>query len=183
LEDHGLARAAAQGDQEAFTVLVERHRRLIYTIAYKVTLNVEDALDVTQDVLLRLSEKIGSFRGTGTFRGWVAAIAARSAVDHIRRREARRETPIDPAELTNIADRDGGRRDGAADGPDYEAQRELVERAIPYLSPQQRAVFLLRFQEGMGPKEIAERLGIPSRQVRGQLHRAVAKIRKAVSAE
>jgi RNA polymerase sigma-70 factor (ECF subfamily) len=59
----------------------------------------------------------------------------------------------------------------------------MVGRAVEGLSPQQRAVFLLRFREEMLPAAIAEQLDLPARQVRSQLHRAVQRIREAVAAE
>jgi RNA polymerase sigma-70 factor (ECF subfamily) len=180
LEDSHLAAAAAKGDQDAFTILVERYRRYVYAIAYKTTLDEEDALDVTQKVFLRVAKKIGDFKGKGTFRGWLATIAAREAIDHLRR-HSHREISMEPEKLANISDQRGN---NSSEDPRtvLEASRRLrlVEGAIQHLSPQQRVIFVLRFREEMGPKEIAERLSLPATQVRSQLHRAIAKIREMV---
>jgi RNA polymerase sigma-70 factor (ECF subfamily) len=183
LEDQRLAAAAANGDDEAFTILVERYRPYVYTVAYKIVLDPDDALDITQNVFLRLVEKIASFNGRGTFKAWLATMASREAINYLRR-PSRRETATEPDVLAEMSDR--LRRGEVADpreALDTAQRRRLVETAMADLSPQQRAVFALRLREDMGPKEIAERLGLPASQVRAQLHRAMARIRQALVAQ
>lgn len=178
MEDRFLAAAATGGDQEAFTLLVERYRAYVYTIAFKITLNEDDALDVSQNVFLRLFEKIGTFNGTGTFRAWLATLTTHEALDHVRR-PGRREWSTDPEEIEMLAD-ERQLREATADpraALDNSQRRGLIEGAMAQLSPQQRAIFALRFREDMKPKEIAERLGLPVQQVRSQLCRAVAELR------
>jgi len=183
LEDNRLAAAAARGDDEAFTILVERYRSYIYTIAFKITLHADDALDITQNVFVRLVEKIGSFNGRGPFRAWLATIAAREASDFLRR-PSRRETSTDPQVLASLSDkRQNNRAPDQRDVLDTSQRRRLVEAAMARLSPKQRAIFALRLKEDMGPKEIAQRLGLPAGQVRSQLHWAIAKIRQALARE
>lgn len=184
---------------------MERYRGYVYTIAYKITLDEDDALDVAQTVFLRLVERIGDFDGRGPFRRWLATIAVRESITH-RRRVARRETAFDPAALAEIRE---GRRDGdggwgvggdeagtagfgaggGAAGSSGESprdrilrleRRDRVEAAMGELSPQQRAIFALRFKEDMDSAEIAERLDLPPGQVRVQLCRAVARLRELV---
>lgn len=180
MEDNRLAAAAAKGDQDAFTILVERYRRYVYAIAYKITLDEDDALDVTQNAFVRMARRIGDFESRGTFRGWLATIAAREAIDYLRRSRGR-ESSMEPAKLAEISDhRRNNPSDDARTVLDLSRRLQLVEGAIRYLSPQQRAIFVLRFREEMGPKEIAERLGLPATQVRSQLHRAMARIRELV---
>jgi RNA polymerase sigma factor (sigma-70 family) len=183
LEDSTLASRAAQGDQEAFTLLIERYRRYIYTIAYKIALNEEDALDITQNVYARLVEKIGEFEGRGSFRSWLAVIASREAVSFLRR-PGRREEPAAPDVIEELADslaEEGIENVRAA--LDAEQRLRLVEQAMKSLSPQQRAIMALRLGEDMGPKEIAERLNLPASQVRSQLNRAIERIRKILAEE
>jgi len=183
LEDAQLARSAAQGDQDAFAILVGRYRRLVYAIAYKIVLDEEDALDVAQSVFLRLAAKIGKFRGEGSFRGWLSAITARMAIDYVRRRIRRREILAEPETLDHApVSASPGSRDPRA-VLERKMSVQLVERVIRDLAPQQRAIFVLRFREGMKPKEIAERLEIPGKQVRSQLHRALARIRRRMEEE
>jgi RNA polymerase sigma-70 factor, ECF subfamily len=174
--DKHLAARAARGDQQAFTLLVERYRRLIYSLAYRVVLNQEDALDVTQNVYLRLVQRIGTYDGRGNFRAWLATITTRMAIDYLRRK-----TPdafgVDDIEF--LAD--------DADCPlktfEEKERHDRVEAAMALLSPQQRAIVTLRLGEDMGPKEIAERLELPPGQVRSQTNRAVKRIREKIVIE
>ena len=183
MDDALLAAAAAEGDQEAFTALVERYRPYVYTIAYKIALHEDDALDITQNVLVRLVERIGSFNGTGTFRGWLAAVASNEALSYLRR-PGRRETAMEPEIVADLSDQRQSREGkDARDVLDAAQRRRLVEQEMQNLSPQQRAILALRLREDMGPQEIARRLGLPARQVRVQLHRAIAKIRDALAGE
>jgi RNA polymerase sigma-70 factor (ECF subfamily) len=182
LDDRKLAQAAAGGDQSAFETLVARYRGLIYAIAYRITLNVEDALDVTQNVMVKMVEKIGDFEGRGSLRGWIATIAARESMNH-HRRPGRRERAAEPAAIEALIENQGTVEKNARDLLEEKQRRAMVERAMACASPQQRAIFALRFMEGLGPKEIAERLELPAAQVRSQLHRAIARIREAVAKE
>lgn len=203
MDDRTLASAAAQGDETAFEALVERYRRYIYTIAWKITLHEDDALDVTQDVLALLAERIGQWRGEGPLRAWLAAIAARAALDFLRRQRRHPEEVLDPAALELAmnggagADAGGRNRAGnreaghglgwsslASVNPRAEAERnerrEMVGAAMGALSPQQRTIFWLRWKEELGPGEIADRLGLAPGQVRVQLHRAIERLRETI---
>jgi len=183
LDDRNLAAAAARGDQEAFTALVMRYRRYVYTIAYKIVLHEEDALDISQNVFLRLSERVGQYDGRGAFRSWLATMTAREALDH-RRRTGRRVIGVDPEILLGLAEQ---HRPGTPDHPRNRfaatEQRKQVEEALGTLSAQQRAIFALYLGEEMRPVEIAGQLGLPARQVRVQLHRGIQKIRQALCEE
>ncbi len=175
-----MAAAAAAGDSDAFSILALRYREHIYRVAYKVLLNPEDAMDVSQSVLLKLSRAIHSYRGPGRFRAWVSTIAVREALDFLRK-PSRQEIAMEPAALNLL-------RDCPEEGPGSDPRsilekqdlQDRVREEIQYLSPQQRAIFVLYLGEDLGPKEIAERLGLNPSQVRLQLFRGVSRIRKSL---
>jgi RNA polymerase sigma-70 factor (ECF subfamily) len=183
-EDVELAKAAAAGDQRAFETLVNRHRTAIYALAYKIALNEDDALDATQEVFLRLSQRIGSFTGRGTFRSWVMAITAREAVNALRRR-GRHETALEPSVLELAADEARREEPPAAIYDDIERRqrRAMVDGAMHRLTPQQRAVLSLRLNGAMELQEIADQLNIPNGQVRSALSQAVSKLRSILTKE
>jgi RNA polymerase sigma-70 factor (ECF subfamily) len=177
LQDHELAAAAAGGDQRAFEELVERYRRYIYAIAWRIGMDEEEALDIAQEVLFKMSRRIGDWRGDGSFKAWVGAIASRTALDMARKR---RDVPVDPQDWQ---DSDPGELVGRsrAQSPREAVQsierKALVAQAMASLTPQQRAILGLRLEEEMRPAEIAERLEMNPAQVRSQLSRAVARLR------
>jgi len=179
LDDEVLARAAASGDREAFALLVSRYRGFIYTIVYRIVLHRDDALDVTQAVMLRLVEKIDRFDGRGSFKGWLATLTSREAIDFMRR-PSRRESCIEPDTMARLCEAVPGPEESPRRALAERERRELVEGEMHRLSPQQRAIVALRLELGLGPKEIAGRLGLNSQQVRSQFHRAVQKLRRAL---
>jgi len=183
VDDDQLAVASARGDQEAFTVLMTRYRRHIYSIAYKITLNREDALDVTQNVLLHLGRRIRKYRPTGRFRSWAGVIAAREAIDFLRR-PCHREQTAESASLERLSHEGSNRSHGEArQALEAKEQKDLVEEAMKGLSPQQRAIVTLQLSEDLGPAEIARHLGLRAKQVRSQLHRAIQRIRTILERE
>ncbi len=186
VEDGALAAAAAAGDERAFATLVERYRGYIHAIAWRIVLDEEEALDIAQETLIKLSRSIGQWQGRGSFRAWLGAIASRTALDQ-RRRPGRRERPTDPQSFPEPG---AGRMVAMAATVRSpvellvaEERREQVTAAMGRLTPQQRAIFQLRLGEEMLPGEIAERLGIPARQVRSQLSRAIARLREELAEE
>lgn len=183
MEDNQLAAEAAQGDGRAMSALVERYRAYIYTIAYKIALHEDNALDITQNVFVRLMEKIGGFNGSGPFRAWLAAVTVNEAMTYLRR-SGRRETAMAPEDLDRLMDErppdSAGQMREALNTAD---RKQLVECAMADLSPQQRAIFTLRFREDLGPNEIAGRLDLAPGHVRTQLHRAIARIREKLKTQ
>lgn len=177
MEDQDLAEAAAKGDEQAFAILFARYRRYLYTLAYRVALDSEAALDITQNVWIKVAERIGQFDGRGTFRSWLASIAVREAIDH-RRSPSRREEATEPEDLDDLSNqRDPGHATDARTQLNQCQERDWVEGAMRSLSPQQRAILALQLMEDLGPQEIAERLGLPDKQVRSQLRRAIVRLR------
>lgn len=176
LTDEELALALQQGDERAFAEIVRRHQNRVYAVAYRVTLNREDALDVAQDALLKAFRKIDAWQPSGPFQAWLMRLTANQAIDHIRRRKrAPRAEPDDGAVFRNLADesplRDGGR---AAEASEIGAR---VDRALAVLSESQRAVFVLRHFEGLQLSDIAATLGCSTGSVKVHLFRALKKMR------
>jgi RNA polymerase sigma-70 factor (ECF subfamily) len=132
-----------------------------------------DAEDLFQDVCLRVVERLPEYEQRGRFRGWLYTIAANAARDHMRR----------------LAGEARALRTAAANGPvtaggDTAMEtREALDRlpgALQGLTPEQRAVFLLRTNAGLSFREIAESLGCPLNTALGRMHDAVRRLREAL---
>jgi RNA polymerase sigma-70 factor (ECF subfamily) len=189
LTDERLVQAAQRGDQHAFGELVARYRPYVYTIAYKILLNIDDALDVTQEVFMRVAQRIGSYDGRGNFSSWIAAVTAREAISE-RRRAVRREIALEDVESMQPAEKLRASEEYFAFGqPDAREvlerqwKRERIDAAMVSLSQQQRAILSLMLREDMGPHEVAVALDIGESQVRSQLHRAVIRIRELCNSQ
>ena len=163
--DDDLARRAARGDASALDALLRHHTTLVHGVCRRILGNPDDALDATQEALLAIATKVGSFDGRARFSTWAYRVATNAAFDEARRRGRR---PV-PAEQLPEADR------LAAAGTDSAvADRLDVDAALAQLTPEYRAAVALRDLVGMDYAEIAEVLGVPPGTVRSRISRGRA---------
>jgi RNA polymerase sigma-70 factor, ECF subfamily len=169
-----LARAR-QGDLAAFEVIVGRYQRRVYGVAVRIVRAHDVADDVAQEAFLRAWRSLDRFDLGRPFGPWVCRIAANLAVNHVRSPRAREEglpeghaeTPsADPGPLGAVLDAEA---------------RAVLDEAIAGLSPEQRAVFVLRSVEEMSYEEIAGALGISPGTVMSRLFRARERLAKALA--
>ncbi|MBI4475663.1 MAG: sigma-70 family RNA polymerase sigma factor [Acidobacteria bacterium] len=195
--DGSDATAVAQaraGDHEAFRLLVERHSRAVFRLAFRITGNEHDADDVVQETFLRAYRQLGRFEDRSTFATWLHRIAANCATDVLRERQ-RRDARGPQRAFSSALGRDGWHDDTDESemtefpsvndpGPERLAlgseMRERVERAMTRLSPLERAAFVLRHFEGRSIAEIGQLLGLRDNAVKHSIFRAVKKVRGAL---
>ena len=159
-EESRLVARARNGDTKAFDSLITLHRDRIYMHAFQIVRNEEDALDLTQEIFIRAWKALGGFDGTATFSSWLHRRAPPAAIDLCRRRRTRSQTEIgsgtmkiDPASQTTPS---GGEVPGLS--VDRAEIRRRVEEAFATLSPEHRAVIVLKEIEDLSYEEIAEHL-------------------------
>lgn len=174
-DDLALARRAAKGDVEAFRSLFERHRRRVYSIAWRFTRNRDDALDVVQEVFIKVHRALDTFDGRSLFSTWVCRIATNASIDWTRRRKGEhveyQEALMGPEQEEGgpeILPRPESPQDAAVRGE----LREKIRGAVEELSEKHRSVFLLHAVEGLSYQEIADFQGIPIGTVMSRLHYA-----------
>jgi RNA polymerase sigma-70 factor (ECF subfamily) len=170
-----VARARA-GDREAFRVLVEKHSRNVFQLAFRMTRSEEDAEDVVQETFLKAYRNLHRFAGRSEFSTWVHSIAAHCALDLLRRRAPRHERtrPLE-AEAMDAAVSNDATPERAAFGS--EVGRE-VARSLERLSVMERTAFVLRHFEGRTIAEIGRTLGVGSGAAKNCVFRAVTKLRQ-----
>ena len=150
--------------------LVRRHSRLVYRIAYAALRSHHDAEDATQETFLRVLRYSHRLAAVDDHKTWLARIAWRVAVERSRRRDHRREIPIEDPEkpLAELQSTDA-RADKALQGSQIGAQ---VERLITALPEKLREPLILSTIEEMSPRDVAEALGINEAAVRSRVFRA-----------
>jgi RNA polymerase sigma-70 factor (ECF subfamily) len=170
MEDEELVVLCRDGDGEAFAILLERHQAALYSLAYRLLGDREEALDAMQDACLKAWRAIGTMRG-GVFRSWMNSIVARTCLDRLRARRPQLSIDDDdPGRVIPLPDLRPGPEAAAVS---HERVRE-IELAISKLSPEHRAIVLLRDLSGMSYEEIATSLQVPLGTVRSRLARARA---------
>jgi RNA polymerase sigma-70 factor (ECF subfamily) len=181
-EDEAQAVARARdGDTEAFRLLVERHSRGVFRLAFRMTGNEHDAEDVVQETFLKAYRKLDAFEERAQFGSWLHRIAANCAYDLLRARMRlddrfdRSEGPEGERTLSVPASDPSPERLVAG----TEVRRRL-RAALARMSALERSAFTLRHVEGMSIAEISSALDLDSGAAKQSVFRAVRKLRQAL---
>lgn len=158
------------GDSRAATRLVARHSDALARFAASAGMGTATE-DVVQDTFVRAFGAIDSFRGESSFRTWLFTIARRLMLDRRRADGRRRET-------VEVKEGDAVSEYGALDAIIAEEAAERVRAALEKLSPTQREVFLLRVQQGLAYREIAEVVESTEGATRVHYHNAIETIKR-----
>jgi RNA polymerase sigma-70 factor, ECF subfamily len=166
-----LVEACVQrGDQAAFATLVARHQDYVFRLAVSV-LGVGgegDAQDVTQDVFIRVADRLREFRGDSAFRTWLCRLTLNLAVD--RRRRARWRKPhVDSVVLDERPTTD--RADDPFASAEEAERRRVVVACLDALPDAMRKVIHLHYWLDLSVEEIASTLQVPAGTVKSTLHR------------
>ena len=169
-----LVQRCASGDEAAFAEVVADHQRMVVQLALNLLGDRDEALDLSQEVFLRVFRTIGRFRGQSALKTWIYRIAVNQARN--RHRTWRRRHRADQVSLEAHVATHGDFRSGAESGPDRVlAQKELAARlksALDGLPFDQRTAIVLREVDGLSYEEIAYSLGVAVGTVKSRLTRA-----------
>lgn len=151
-----------EGNRRMQETLYQRFAPRMYAVCLRYAGTSEEAEDILQEGFIKVYKKIASFRGEGSFEGWIRRIFVNTAIEHFRRK--RYLQPVTEKEENTIE----GKYLSALD----EMATKDVMALIQQLSPGYRTVFNLYVVEGYSHKEIADMLGISEGTSKSQLSRA-----------
>jgi RNA polymerase sigma-70 factor (ECF subfamily) len=179
VREAALIQRCAAGDENAFAEVVAEHQRMVVQLALNLLGDRDEALDLSQDVFIRVFRTIGQFRGQSALRTWIYRIAVNQARN--RHRFWRRRRRSDQVSLDAHVEAHGDFQCGAEVGPDrILAQKELAARlqgALDALPFDQRTAIVLREVDGLSYDEIAFSLGVAVGTVKSRLTRARQSLR------
>lgn len=182
-----LAERMRGGCPEAFRELVRAHERRLYSIAYTMTRNQQDALDVVQEALLAAHRARATLAEDTKMEAWLCAIVVNHARMLLRTRRRRPTLPLDEVEgrFDEDGHREGWLRSWALDPHDAAARAQLLERLATCamdLPELYHEVWVLADVEQLSMREVADVLGIGVPTVKTRLHRARLALREALCA-
>lgn len=169
-----------EGDDTALAPLVDKYKRMVHRLALQITKNQEDANDVMQETFIKVYQSIHTFRQEAAFETWIYRIAVNEALNFVKRRERRRESPLS---TTDEAEYDPSvlHRVEMANDPQINAEkaelRHWVTKAVNSLSLKHRIVVILHELEGLTHAEIASIINCSEGTVRSRLHYARKQLR------
>jgi RNA polymerase sigma-70 factor (ECF subfamily) len=170
LADSELVQSALAGRESGFEELVRRYQRPIAAYVYRMVGDYDAALDLTQEVFIKVYASLSRYRPEFKFSTWIYKIAHNAAIDHLRRhatREAVAGSETDRAETTVESRRLS---------PEQESERtercSEIEIVVQLLPAPYRELILLRHSQDLSYEEIAEVTGLPLGTVKNRLFRA-----------
>ena len=170
--DCDLVATAVRGGEGSFEELVRRYQRPISAYVYRMVGNYESALDLTQEIFIKVYNSLDRYRAEFKFSTWIYKIAHNAAVDHLRRTATREQSlvvghegdqfdlPIESSRLSPEQESEQRERRG---------EIETVVRALP---ANYRELIVLRHSQDLSYEEIVEVTGLPLGTVKNRLFRA-----------
>src|ERR1051325_2531140 len=175
-----LIRKAQAGDTGAFDELVGRFRNRVYGMIYNMVHNEQDAWDLAQDSFLKAWKSIGRFRGQSSFYTWIYRIVMNVTIDWLRKKQVKGGAEFDDAIQLREIDPASKTVPKTEALPHQAMERDeiraRIEKAIGQLSPEHRAVILMKEIDDMQYHEIAEALGCSIGTVMSRLFYARKKL-------
>jgi RNA polymerase sigma-70 factor, ECF subfamily len=181
LSDATLVARARKGDERAFELLVRRHFRASFGVAFARLGNRMDAEDVVQDSFIKALEHLEDCRDPARFAGWLMQIVRNTAHNASSRSRLRNAEELDENQVA--ADGRGGSRVDAAREVELGELGDQLQRALLELTPTQREVVLLHDMDGWEHKRIAEVVGCSEVMSRQHLFQARRKLRELLGSE
>lgn len=181
ITDAAVVAQVLAGDKDAFRLLVDRHTRSIYSVAWRMTASQQDAEEIVQETFLRAYRSLHRFELRSSFSTWLYRIAVNRSLDFLKAKKM--------TDTYQISDNAGGEDEEreiqvASSNPGPERlllsaeARERIASAIGLLSPAERAAFTMRHMEGKSIDEISKALNVRTSAAKNSIFRAVQKIRQ-----
>ncbi len=176
-DEANLISRCQKGDQDALKEIFDQYREKVYRIAYGVVRHREDALDIVQEVFIKLFRSIKHFEGKSRFYTYLYRMTMNTAIDHSRKMKKISVSSIDEEGGVVPVDAAERRPDRIA------AQKELEQRlkeAMDKLPEDQRTALIFREVEGLSYQEMAEAMGCSIGTVMSRLHYGRKKVQESL---
>ncbi len=177
MDQSELLKRCQDGDELAWEVLVRQHQGRICSIAYGYVGEQDEAMDLAQEIFVRVFKSLHTCTDPEKFQSWLVRISRNACIDHLRRRKARPPLRDIPAEeMVSLA----------SGGPSPEdewiksSRQKLVHRALHRLSEINREIIVLKDIQGLPLEDISGMLDLPLGTVKSRSSRARIELAKAI---
>jgi RNA polymerase sigma-70 factor (ECF subfamily) len=172
--DYELVVDCLEGDKDAFSELISRYKRLIYSVAYKFSRDSDEVNDLAQDAFIKIYRSLSRYDSQYKFSTWSVKVATNICLDHVRRKKL---NSVSLEEIENFT--------GSNNSPEeFYLRREksqALKAAIESLPEIYRVPIVMYHQKGMSYKEIAEKLDKPMSIIKNRIFRARHTLRESLA--
>jgi len=163
------------GKTASYALLVNRHKRFVFTMALKFVKNREDAEEVAQDCFVKAYKALGTFKQTAKFSTWLYTIAYTTAMTHLRKKRLPTNSIDEENSHLQLQHSISSYR---ADDVEKKSKYVYLNLAISQLLPDDAAIITLFYQAEQSLEEIAETLHMESNTIKVKLHRARIRLKE-----
>lgn len=167
-DDIALIEQCRAGNLKAFEKLIERHQKAIYNAALRMLNNREDAEDVTQEVFVKAFENLDAFKSEYKFFSWIYRMAINQSINLLRRRNRMQTLEADVLSPEKSPEQKFEEAQGI----------NQMELALMFLTPEKRAIIILKHFHNLSYREIAYILEIQEKTVKSRLFEARQQLKK-----
>lgn len=170
-----ILKKACQGNTEAFEQIVISYEKPLYNLAFRFFSQPEDAMDVVQEVFLKIYQSLSSFRWESKFSTWVYRVCVNTCLDFLRKKSRFPSVSLDEPLKWEDSSHERQLQDPGDDVSHIAEKREMAQRLmeiVEALDPHYRAIIILCDVEGYSYQETADILGVSIGTVKSRLHRA-----------
>lgn len=158
-----------KGDQVAWAVIVDRHRRKVFNLAYKFVGRHDEAEDLTQDIFVKIFKALHTFDRRANFQTWLISISRNLCIDHyrsVRKERATMARDVDASELTPAS-----KERSPYAQLEHSDLKDVIRRAMAELPDALRVAVTLRDLQEFSYQEIADQLHLPEGTVKSRINR------------
>ncbi len=176
--DFALIRRTLDGDQNAFTTLVNKYQKWVHTLVWRKTGDFHIAEEITQDVFLKAYKKLSTLKPSDHFTGWLYVIASRRCIAWFRKKRLPM-TSLDAMPVSELEEFCYTQYETElGEKTSLEHQRDIIKRLLQKLPESERPVVTLHYLAEMSCEKISEFLGVSPNTIKSRLHRARARLKK-----
>jgi len=172
LSDNYYVEQVLSGETDAFSFLLNKYSRQVFSLIVRMVGNREDAEELTQDVFIKAYRSLPQFRGDSSFSTWIYRIAYNIAVSATRKRKPE-TVPIDDNILSNVPDEPD---DAFLENTDASMRVFYLNRALERLTPEERSMIVLFYKDNRSMDEIAKITGLTETNVKTKIFRIRKKL-------
>lgn len=178
MDEKDLIAKSQDGNEEAYSILVERYITKVFNMAYSLTLNREVADDLAQEVFIKAYYALPKFKGKAAFSTWIHQITVNHTRDYLRKASRMRQVPFEETKADFSTHEDEVKKREIEE--ELAQKKKIVHEAIKTLPEKYRVILSLRDIQGLPYEEISRVLNISPGTVDSRLHRARKILKKKI---